>query len=58
MDSDDRTTHKIITWYADNAPCCQELLISLKPRDWCEFEKSNLFRELMKYLERLETHVG
>ena len=52
--------HEINTWtlstcYADNAPYCRELWISLSIRDWYIFQKQSFFPEIIKFLENLET---
>ena len=47
--------YDIITLYADGAPAVRGLQIELGYPDWCEFEKKPFYRELMEYLESLET---
>ena len=47
-------TYEIITLYADNVPHRKGLMISLEYPDWCEFEKTLLYRDLIEHLEHLE----
>lgn len=47
-------TYEIATLYANNAPQKKELLISLEYPDWCRFEKTQLYQDLIAYLERLK----
>ncbi len=32
------------------------LMISMEQKDWCEFKKEPLYRELIEYLDRLESN--
>lgn len=43
-----------ITYYADNLPYRQEVVISLEYPDWCKFEKTPLYRELIEYFHQVE----
>ena len=43
------------TWYADNTPYRQDILISLSHPDWCEFEKRPFYPALMEFLDEIET---
>ena len=47
--------HAIIISYAGNEPCSQELRFCLSIHDWNLFERTQLYRDLMEYLEHLET---
>ncbi len=47
--------YEVTTFYSNNTPYCQELRISLRYPDWCELEKKPFYRDLIAYLERLET---
>lgn len=46
---------QISTRYADNFPRFRVLRIALYYPDWCEFERTPLYRELMEYLHKIET---
>lgn len=47
--------YSFATLYAGNVPRYRALRISLEYHDWCEFERSPVYRELMDYLHTLET---
>lgn len=47
--------YSVATFYANNVPAERVLTISLEFRDWCEFERTSVYQQLMKYLDNLET---
>lgn len=46
---------EIIPFYADNEMYCQELCFSVPAGEWCKFENSQLYRDLVKYVHSLKT---
>ena len=46
-----------ITQFGENEIAARTvLMISMEQKDWCEFEKEPLYRELIEYLDRLESN--
>lgn len=43
-------TYERTTFYSDNVPSAQELVICLSAQDWSEFENQQFFREMFEYL--------
>ena len=47
--------YDIVTWYGDNIPQKVEFVVSLSFPDWCALESQPFYRELIAYLDGLET---
>ena len=46
-----------ITQFDENETATRTvLMISMEQKEWCEFEKEPLYRELIEYLDRLESN--
>lgn len=43
-------TYERTTYYSDNKPYAQELVICLSSQDWSEFADQEFFREMFEYL--------
>lgn len=46
---------EIVPWYADNEIYLQEVRFSVPASEWNEFQESDLFQELVRYVDSLQT---
>lgn len=45
------------TFYADESPDQQELSFCLPYREWCIFEKTTIYQDLIQYLDNLQIQL-
>ena len=46
---------EIVPWYADNEIYLQEVKFSVPASEWNEFQESDLFQELVRYVDSRQT---
>ena len=46
---------EIVPWYADNEIYLQEVRFSVPASEWNEFQESDLFQELVRYVDSIRT---
>ena len=46
---------EIVPWYADNEIYLQEVRFSVPASEWNEFQESDLFQKLVRYVDSLQT---